>query len=146
MARVEASVVINRPVNEVWAYASVPENTPNFATGVEERTQTSEGPMGVGATGRDVTALLGRRVESTWEITEWEPEKKTSVKSTSGPVGYEGSFTYESVQGGTKLTVVFEADLRGFFKLAEPIVVRTATRQIESSNETLKDILESRAA
>ena len=143
--RVESSIIINRPTHEVWSYSSLPKNAPDFAEWVEERKQTTEGPMGIGARGQDVTKMLGRRFKTTWEVTEWIPEEEVSVKSISGPLMYKGSCTYASVEGGTKVTVVFEVDLPGLFKLAEDVVILNAKRQIEMSNHNLKDILESRS-
>ena len=44
---------------------------------------TSEGPLGVGTTFTDVAKFLGRRIESVWEITEYDPNRKVSLKSIS---------------------------------------------------------------
>jgi len=54
-------------------------------------------------------------------------------------------FTFESVAGGTKVTRVTEAELGGFFKLAEPLVARMLKRQFETNFANLKDILEAQA-
>ncbi len=38
-----------------------------------------------------------------------------------------------------------EVELGGFFKLAEPIVVRISKRQVEADYNNLKDLLEAQA-
>jgi uncharacterized protein YndB with AHSA1/START domain len=145
MARMEASVVINRPVHEVFTYMADVGNWPQWNTGMLEAEQTSEGPMGVGATCRGVNQLLGRRMEWVSEVTEYEPNRKWGQKITSGPMSFEQSCTLEPVEGGTTLTLVGEGEMGGFFKLAEAMVNRSMQRQMEGNLANLKDILEAGA-
>jgi hypothetical protein len=81
-------------------------------------------------------------MESTWEVTEHELNRKTAYKSTSGPIPYENSATLESVDEGTKVTLVGEYEVGGFFKLAEPIVARMGQRQADADFAMLKDLVE----
>ena len=145
MAKLETSVVINRPIEDVFAYVSNPENESLWQSGVVESSLTSQGPMGVGSTAREVRRFLGRRIETTYELTEYEPNKKLSFKTTSGPISGQGGYSFESVEGDTRVTFLFEAQLGGFFKLAEPIVNRMARRQMEADSGNLKDLLEAQA-
>ena len=144
MIKVEHTVVINRPVEEVAGFVRDPANNNQWQSGCVESSQTSEGPLGVGTTGRDVRQFLGRRMESTWEITEYEDNKKSSFKTTSGPIPMQGSYTFEPSGGGTKVTFTVQGDPGGFFRLAEPILARMVKRQIEADYNNLKDLLESR--
>jgi uncharacterized membrane protein len=145
MARMEASVVINRPVDEVGAYMVDVRNWPQWNTNMLEGEQTSEGPMGVGTTSRGVSQFLGRRMEWTSEVTEYEPNRKMGQKITSGPMSIKQSSTFEPVEGGTRFTMVSEGEFGGFFRLAEPIVNRRMQRQMEGNLASLKDILEAQA-
>lgn len=145
MAKVEVSVVINRPIEEVFAFAANIENNAQWQSGVLEAQVTSEGPIGVGTTYRYVTQLLGRRIEADGEVTEYESNRKYSFKSTSGPFPIEGGLTCEAAEGGTKVTLAVEADVGGFFKMAEPLVVRTIKKQFEADVGKLKDLLEAQA-
>lgn len=145
MAKVEVSVVINRPIEEVFAFAANIENNAQWQSGVLKAQVTSEGPIGVGTTYRYVTQLLGRRIEADGEIIEYEPNKKYSFESTSGPFPIEGGLTCEAAEGGTKVTQVVEADIGGFFKMAEPLVVRTIKKQFEADVGNLKELLEAQA-
>ena len=145
MIKVEYSVVINQPVEEVFSFMSNVENNPLWVSGVLETKLTSPGPMAVGSTGTDVRQFLGRRMESTWEVTEHEANKKSAFKVASGPMPFEGVWTFEPVEGGTKVTFVAQGEPGGFFKLAEPLVGRIAKRQIENDHDNLKDLLEAQA-
>ena len=145
MARVEASVVIKRPVGEVFAYVSDETNSPEWESYVLEAEQTSEGPMGLGSTLRGVGQFLGRRMEWTSQITGYEPNRKVDSKIDAGPMQLEESTTFEPVEGGTRVTKVYEGEPGGFFKVAERIVVRMLQRQVEGDLANLKDILEAQA-
>ncbi len=145
MTKLEQSVVINRPTEEVFAFVADIEKMSQWMSELVEAKQTSEGPMGVGTTANAAANVLGRRAESIQEVIEYEPNSKFAIKSTSGPVASKDEFTFESVAGGTKVTRVTEAELGGFFKLAEPLVARMLKRQFETNFANLKDLLEAQA-
>ena len=108
----------------------------------EETAGVSEG---VGATGREVYKLMGRRIETTWEITEYEPNQKVSYRSTSGPVTYEGTWTYEPVEGGTRVTFAIDWDIvdrETFGRLAERVLGMTHFQSNEGNLQALKKLLE----
>ncbi len=145
MARMEVSVTIKRPVEEVFDFVTDIAKNSQWRSEILEISQTSEGPMGVGATMRVVLRVMGRQQKLTMEVTEYEPNRKFFSKSTSGPFPAQGSYIFESVNGGAKLTFVGEAQLGGFFKLIEPLVVRMQQRQWKTNFANLKDLLEAQA-
>ncbi len=145
MIHVEHSVVINRPIEEVFSFVSDIEKMPQWAAEVVEAKQISEGAMGMGTTVKIAVKVLGRRAENTHKVTAYEPNSKFAFKTTSGPIQSEVTESVESVEDGTKFTIVAEAETGGFFKLAEPIVARTTQREWETNVATLKDLLEARA-
>ena len=142
MLSLEKSVIINRPVEEVFEFVMNPENESLWNPGTQKAEQTSDGPMGVGTTIHFVARFLGRTVDSEFEVIEYEANRKRVNKSISGPYPYEVTNLFESAEGGTKFTATAQFDIGGFYKLAEPLVARMADRQIESSFANLKDLLE----
>ena len=149
MARMEIGVVINCPIEEVCAYLNDVRNWPKWRSDVLEAEQTSEGPVGVGTTVRLVQQWMGQRSEAILEVTEYEPNRKLKYWGTSGPGSAEHTYTFEPVEGGTKVTFVAETEIGGFVKrlygLAEPVFMRMARRHMEDSFANLKDILEAQA-
>jgi uncharacterized protein YndB with AHSA1/START domain len=141
MLNIEKSAVINRPVEEVFAFVQ-PDRWSQWATELVESRKTSEGPPGVGTTYTHVARMLGRRIENGYEVTEYEPNGKISMKSTSGPIPVELVLSVESVEGGTEFAMSVEAEVAGFFKLAEPLVGRVMNRQQDANLANLKDLLE----
>ena len=139
MVRIELTVHVRRPRAEVFAYLADPGNLPEWQSGAVEA--TADGPIAVGTKISEVHKFLGRRIESTFEVTEFEPHSKFSLQTLSGPMMLQ--VHYALTEGdGTVLTFVLEGEPGGFFKLAEPLVTRQAERQFKSDLETLKDLLE----
>lgn len=63
MNKIERTITIHRPVEEVFAYVSEVEHGPRYTSGQREAHKTSSGPMGVGstfATSADFQAALRR--------------------------------------------------------------------------------------
>ena len=54
--------------------------------------------------------------------------------------------SFERVEGGTQATIRYEAEVRGFFKLAEPLFARMGKQQLESDFPELKELMETRAS
>jgi uncharacterized protein YndB with AHSA1/START domain len=139
----EHTVVIDRPIEEVFAFATDPENASLWQSTSLGTEQTSEGPLGVGTTFRDTSKFLGRRIESTYEVTENDPPHRQCMRITSRPIPGSGCYALEPTDdGSTRFTQTFEAEAGGFFRLAEPLVGRAIRRQIEADMATLKHLLE----
>jgi uncharacterized protein YndB with AHSA1/START domain len=142
MARAEHSIVIERPPSDVFAYLSDPSKLPEWqASAMEARQETPE-PMAAGTRVREVRKFLGKRMESVIEVTAHEPGRELSLKVVSGPLPFHVRQLLEPVEGGTRIDVVIEGEPGGFFKLAEPLVVRAVERELANNLATLKDVLE----
>lgn len=145
MTKIDHTLVINRPVEDVFAYHDDPDNMPKWETAILVYEQTSEGPIGVGTTFREVRKLMGRRLESASQITAYKVNQTYAIKTTSGPISYEATMTFESVDGSTRIKVVAELEPGGIFKLVEPIFRRVVQKQIEGHLSNLKDLMEAGA-
>jgi carbon monoxide dehydrogenase subunit G len=142
MARAEHSVVIQRPPNEVFAYLSDPSKIAEWQASALEAVQESPGAMAVGTRVREARKFLGKRMESVMEVTAHEPGRELGLKAVSGPIRFEVRQHFEPVGAGTRIDVVIEGEPGGFFKLAEPLVVRAVGRELANNLATAKDILE----
>jgi len=142
MARVEATIVVNRSLEDVCAYMDDPAKDPEWQSYSIETEKTSEGPLGVGTTHRGVAKFLNRSLEWTSVVTGYVLNERRSDEVKLGPLEFTQTVTLEPVEGGTKLTFVMEGEPRGFFRLADPIVIRMLQRDVEGNLARLKDILE----
>jgi uncharacterized membrane protein len=141
MKKVEAGITIKRPVEQVFAFISNAENNPKWATGAIEVTKVTEGMVGVGTVWRPVATFLGKRIEGEGHVIEYEPNRRYTVRSEK-PFPFELHYTFEGIEGGTRVNLTREADPGGFFKLAEPLLMKTVKNQIETDLANLKNVLE----
>ncbi len=145
MARIEINLIINRPVEEVFAFVSNSENLPRWRSTSLEVKKTSEGSIGVGSTFRGRFTFLGRQFDGNVVVTAHEANRVFVSKIAEGPFPLETGYTLEPVETGTHVTFVVEGAPGGFFKFAEPLVVSMAKRAYEADLHNLKDMLEAQA-
>jgi carbon monoxide dehydrogenase subunit G len=147
MARAEHTVVVERPPDEVFEFLTDLANVPSWQSG-SVGVQQPEGSLEVGTTYVQILRFLGKRMNATLEVTEFEPGRRFTLKTVSGPVPFEVRHTLEPADGGgaTRLRVELKGEPGGFFKLADSLVERNAQRQIERDFGTLKEMVEARGA
>lgn len=143
MINVQVSTMINRPTAEVFAFVANFENHPKWESDFLEVRQLSTEPIGVGTTYRCVLKFPGQRVESKFEITEYELNRKVSFQGEpAGPAKPFGSYMFEQVAGGTKVTAMPRPEFRGLFKLLEPMMAGYIRKNNVAHLSNLKQLLE----
>ena len=145
MNEFEIVTVINRPVEEVFTALQDFDKAPQWNPGLTEVRQTSNGPLEVGSTMVHVGRFLGRSYESPSVCTESIASQRFASRTTSGPFHLEVENTVEPADGATRLTSLYRGESRGFFKLAEPVVIRLTRKHFETAAENLKALLEADA-
>ena len=140
--RVEQSVEINKPVEEVFSYAADPEHFPEWTSIVLEVHKEKPGPLTEGERFTTLGKFLGRTFETPFEITAHESPRLHSHKSTGGPLPQEWTLTFEPTAEGTRVTELVEGEPGSFFGLAGALLERVGRRQFRTDLENLKDLLE----
>lgn len=144
MIFININTLILRPVWEVFEFIAAPENNSQWQYGSMESVQISEGSMRVGTLFSSFGHFMGRRIQSAFEVTEFESNKSYGFKTISGPIELQTSYKLETVYRGTNLVVSTQVSPGGFFKLVDPIVARVAKKQFKENLAKLKDLLEAR--
>jgi uncharacterized protein YndB with AHSA1/START domain len=140
MIRVEKSVVINKPLPEVFAFVSNSDNTTKWQGGVEAI--IPEGPPNVvGSRYTEVRKFMGQEMKSNLEITAFEQNTVWAPKC-SGAVPYEVTATFEPSGTGTKMTTRVDGEPKGFFKVAEGMLKGQLEKSLDEDGNRLKGILE----
>lgn len=145
MINVEDSIVINRPIEEVFAYVSDLTNGAEWQTGLIEVRKTTAAPLGVGAQFTFVRKFMGRKLEASNVFTVYSPNEIITFVTTTGPMAVEASYLFRTEQEGTRVTCQIEMKPSGFSRLAEPLIAASVRREMSAEFGYLKDLLESRA-
>ena len=144
MISINTSTLILRPVWEVFDFIARPENNTQWQYGSLESVKTSTGEMQVGTSFSSFGHFMGRRIQSNFEVTEFETNKSFGFETISGPVQLQSSYSFEAVDLGTSVIVSARVDPGGFFKLVDPVVARAAKKQFKENLARLKELLEAR--
>ena len=109
--RVEESIEIRRPLNEVFDYVANPENLPEWSSLAIEVKNAPE-PLNEGDTFTTVGKFLGRRFETPFERASYEPNRRYTDRAAGAPIpDQEWTYTFEEVsEGATRLTRAAEGE------------------------------------
>ena len=84
MPTVEESITIDRSPEDVWAFLTATDNLPAFESQITRLAQLTDGDVGLGTRYEGATNVLGRKLEWTTEIVEFEPPTRSRTKSVEG--------------------------------------------------------------
>jgi len=138
MIKIERTITIHCPADEVFAYLCAVEHGPRYMSGQREAHKTSTGPMGLGTT----FATSGKfpRRGATCEITEYEPNRRLAWKATSG-ARPTTSWRLEPSGPSTRVTFTRVADPSGFFRLPKSLLQGLANGRVDQDLGSLKELL-----
>ena len=141
MAKIEKSITINAPVEEVFAYVDDPMSQLEYLPSmVEVKDVTGQG---VGAHFRWTFKMAGLRFEGETTMTEYTPNERMVVQSKGGIVStWDWTFTPED--GGTKinLTVEYTIPVPVLGKLGEALILKQNEREADQAMANIKAKLE----
>lgn len=141
MAQVKSSIIIKRPIEEVFAFVADPRNDLKWRSDVVESNVTS-GSLGVGTTFEFASEFMGRKIETKGEMTVYDPPKRFAWKSIKSPIPVSAVTTFEAVADGTLVVDTADFEPGGFFKIAEPLLIKQAQSSTEKDMKRLKELLE----
>lgn len=143
---VVTETVIDRPRDEVAAYAADPDNVPAWYENIRSVEWKSERPLRVGSTIAFVAQFLGRRMAYTYAIAELVPGERLVMRTAEGPFPMETTYTWEAAgPASTRMTLRNRGEPAGFSKLVAPIMASAMRRANTKDLAKLKSILEARS-
>ncbi len=137
MPTVERSVVINRPIEQVFRFVANFENEPQYNPSLLSMRKTSPGAIGLGTTWQEVVRLAGAH-----DRTVYEPNQTRAYQNDRRPFPIEIIFRFASVPGGTQLTASPTIYLGGIFKLGTPMFRLLLPTLVEGVVSNIKKVLE----
>lgn len=139
--RFEGTVVINRPVEEVFEYlAAGGVNDRDFSPRVQEIVKKTDGPPGVGTIFVSTVKDAGMTTRREFEITEFEVPRKIrwAERSKNSITAKEGGYDLEPSGAGTKVTIFNVLEGHGIGKLIAPLALRAARKDAPAFAQRIK--------
>jgi uncharacterized protein YndB with AHSA1/START domain len=145
MATFENTVTIRRAVEDVFAFLADFENVPTWNYAIVETKKTSQGPVGVGTTYRQLRSIPSRSDEG-FEVTVFERTSRLEVHGDIGPFTATISYLLAPTDDGTRLTNVVELEsASGALRLLAPLAASRVKTAVAANLDTLKQLLETRS-
>jgi uncharacterized protein YndB with AHSA1/START domain len=145
MPTIEESIEIERPDDEVFAFATDPDLVTQWQGNMVSYEQETGGSREAGVKDRGSVRVAGKRFGFTDEVLAWEPPHRTLLRSIESPMAWEMEMRFERLDADrTRMTIHQEVgDLgRLFGRLGDAIVTRMYSRDVRSNLRTLKELLE----
>lgn len=142
MATVDHTFTVEAPPAVVFAYLTDREKATVWQASLLEARFSPDAPVRKGTEIHEIRKLLGLKIESIVEVTEFEPDRLFGGRVRSGPVPWQFHYAFEGTDGSTRVDFHMEGEPGGFFRVAEPLVVRTVEKQLQNDFSTLKELVE----
>ncbi len=142
MTRIEASIKIGKAPREVFAFATMPAHMPVWMSSVLLTTGPAGDAVEVGTRFQQHAKLLGRGLQMSYEVLEYDPEHAFAYQSIAGPLCCFVRSSLTPLVAGTRLTWCSDLDLRAVFHQQTRLATRVAQRLLEVDLLTLKAVLE----
>ncbi len=142
--RFGATVVIDRPIEEVFAFLADGENDPKFSSRVLEIAKRTDGPPGVGTVYASTVKDAGMKTKREFELTEFEAPRKIRWAETSKNLvtAPEGGYDLSPAGDGTSVTFFNVLEGHGPGALIAGLALRSARKGADAFAQAIKAAVE----
>jgi carbon monoxide dehydrogenase subunit G len=141
----EATIDIDRPVGEVFAFLADGENDPKFSPRVQSIAKTTGGPTAVSTVYASTVRDAGMTTKREFRITEFEPSARIRWAETSKNLvtAIEGGYDFAAVTDrSTRLRVYNVLEGHGFGKLLAGLALKAARKDADAFARRIKAAVE----
>ena len=142
MIEVRESIIVDRPIEEVFAFWGDHANNPQWQKGQRRCTWTSEPPLGIGSTYDQEAAFLGRPIISSFECVEFEADRRIRMKTTKSNLPLDITREVSTTSDGrTRLDATIQGEPQGLMRLFNPLTRRMVASSVRKDYERLEALL-----
>ena len=143
MIRTQANTIISRPAATVFEYVATDFflNYRRWSPEVIHLQAATDGPVGLGSSGRQIRVDMGVRTECSFRISVFEVDRRVDFQCMSTPM--LSSYRMEGFADSTRLTFIFEYSgahllMRPFKRRIQDTVHKGAVQVVTNINNLLE--------
>ena len=142
--KISTTIIINKPVQQVWEYFDNPDNMVNWLTGFKKWEHLTGEKGEIGAKAKQYYDNRGREIVMIEEITEKEPYKRFAGTLTHHSMDgvIEANFT-DLGDGTTQLESINDTKFKMFaLQVLSPFLKKSFQKRQDSDLAKLKELIE----
>lgn len=143
MFTIVTSVLITRPVEDVFAYYLDPNNQVHTSDHVLKSEWVGDVEPGLGASFRVALKQFGRTIETIRTITVFEPDRLFCYETNAMGIHIRSCQSFRSQGNGTLFTIEADYEMPWFLRLGQGAFQRQQEEHLEQEAQALKLALES---
>lgn len=142
---VAVATVIERPIDEVSAFAGDPSNAPTWYRRISSADWQTEPPIMLGSRIVFRARFLGRDLVYSYQVVEYTPGSQVSMKTDAGPFPMQTTYTWRPLSDrATHMLLRNTGEPSGLWGLLSPLLSVAMRRAMEQDLARLKRLLEDR--
>ena len=123
MPRLQETVIVDRPIDEAFAYTAQFDNITDWDPGAVNASQRTDGPVGVGSAFDLDFKMGGRVVPLVYTMLEYEEPTRFVIEGKGGPLVAIDTIEFEDIgDGKTRVTYTADLTFSGLLGLVAPFI------------------------
>jgi carbon monoxide dehydrogenase subunit G len=124
MTHIESTMIVQRPLEEVFAFLNTAESHARFIPNMAEFRQTSSGVFGrVGARAQGSLSYFGlMKIKVLYEIIEHELNRRLAMNGRMGPILFKDGYILSQQGKGTEIQFWLDLSPTGWARLLSPFM------------------------
>jgi carbon monoxide dehydrogenase subunit G len=141
--RFSEQIVVSRPAAVAFHYIAEFENTADWDPGIAESRKLTDGPVRVGSQFDVVALFRGKRQRFRYTVTELDDGRRIVLEGVGAKATSVDAITVETRGSGSRISYTADIRLKGFRRLAEPLLKPLLAKTGEDALAGLKQKLDS---
>ena len=146
MTRISHSIVIERPVSEVFNFVTNFENDHYWWKAVSYTRMLTDGPIGEGSEFEQVASVMFVPIRNSLTITSWLPPHSATYTNNSKQLAYELEYRFTPDGQATRFDLNATLAPKGILHAMLPLTMKVLHSQLDKFFGILKHHLESQPA
>jgi hypothetical protein len=140
---ITVEAVIERPIEDVAAYAGDPANAPDWYANIRSVHWRTSPPLELGSQVDFVATFLGRELSYTYEVVDLVAGERLVMRTSHGPFPMETTYQWSDIGNGqTLMRLRNRGEPSGFSRVTASIMSVAVRRNTTKDLARLKRLLE----